>query len=452
MSGARRIRRRLALASSALALGCAGAALALVWWQSVGELDRAVDTELEGELRGLVDHLARFGRAGLRQEVRRRSGSGDVYYVLAESYLERIEGNLERWPQGLSGHSSGETVDLVPPRGLVQMSRRVRVEARTLSHGERLLVGRDVTEQERLAREVRFALAGAFGLSVALAIAGGLSISRGLLGRVERMRATIVHILGGGRSERVAVGARPDEFDELAVQFNRLLDENERVLARMREVTHDVAHDLRTPLARMRRRIEADLATPGDREQLVETLHQLRADSDHILETFNAMLQIAQVETAAAREAMEPVALAALVHDAVELYGPLAEERGIALRSDADAALVIRGNRHLLAQALVNLIDNALKYGAAPGEVWVRARRGDRGSELWVSDQGPGIPEADRGRVLERFVRLDASRAKPGTGLGLSFVAAVAELHGAELVLSDAAPGLAVALRFPDRA
>lgn len=449
MAGARRIRRRLALASTALALGSVGAALAVVWWESVEELERSVDTALEGEMRGLVDHQSRLGRDWLRQEIRRRSRAGDAVYVLTEAYFERIEGNLERWPSGVPGDSSGETVDLEPYTGVVQVSRRVRVEARTLSDGGHLLVGRDVTEQEKMGNEVRWALGLGFAASVVIAIAGGLSISRGLLGRVERMNATIQRILGGSRSERVEVGAPADEFDELSEQFNRLLDENERVLARMREVTDDVAHDLRTPLARMRGRIETSLAGRGDPDQLLETLHQLRSDTDHVLDTFNSLLRIARVETAAAREAMEPVALSQLVRDAAELYAPLADERGIELRTEVDDALRVRGNRHLLAQALVNLIDNAVKYGAAPGEVCVRARMLDAAPELSVSDRGPGIPEAERERVLERFVRLDASRALPGTGLGLSFVAAVADLHRATLLLSDRAPGLRVALRFP---
>jgi signal transduction histidine kinase len=288
----------------------------------------------------------------------------------------------------------------------------------------------------------------AFAGVVLLAIAGGLAIGRYLLGRVEGMNSTILRILAGARQERVPLGPRQDEFDALAGHFNRLLDENEQLVQRVRDVSDDIAHDLRTPLTRIRGHIESALAAPRDEEYVADALHRLLADTDAVLDTFNALLQIAQIESGTIREEMGPVALGPLVRDAVELYQPVAEEAGLRLDLDLGDGVEVLGNRHLLAQAITNLIDNAVKYGAGGDTVTVAARSGPP-VELVVSDTGSGIPAEERERVVQRFVRLDASRAAPGTGLGLSFVAAVAELHGASLRLEDAGPGLRARLAFP---
>jgi signal transduction histidine kinase len=290
---------------------------------------------------------------------------------------------------------------------------------------------------------------GALALALLLAIAGGLAVSRNLLGRVEGMNETIRRILAGRRGERVVLAGSGDEFDSLAAQFNRLLDENDRLVAKMRSVTNDIAHDLRTPLARMRGHIESALASNGDVETSQRALGSLLVETNAVLDTFNALLQIAQIESRAIREQMEPVDLEPVVQGAVDLYQPVADESGIELVPDAGSGLLVNGNRHLIAQALSNLLDNAVKYAPGPGRVEIRTRRRDGRIELSVGDRGPGIPEAERAHVLERGVRLDASRHLRGTGLGLSFVAAVADLHDAKLSLEDHGPGLLVTLAFP---
>lgn len=300
------------------------------------------------------------------------------------------------------------------------------------------------------ARDARgqVAMAGALVVTAFLGIAGGLSMSRRLLGRVTRMNDTVLGIIGGRSHERVPNAAEGDEFDGLAKHFNLLLDENDRLITRMREVTDDVAHDLRTPLARMRTRIESALGSEIEPSSFRDILEALAGDTDRVLETFSDLIHIAKIESRSIREEMESVSLDEVVRDVVELYEPLAEEAGTRLLASTGKGVVVRGSRHLISRALTNLVDNAIKYSSAGGEIHVAALAEDGRPELMICDRGPGIPEAEREHVLERFVRLDASRGRPGSGLGLSFVAAVAAHHGAELELSDAAPGLRVRIIF----
>jgi signal transduction histidine kinase len=447
-----RIRLRLAVATAALMATSAALALGGAYWWTVETLERRVDASVDGEVAELLRRHDERGPAALAAEIRRRSraeGVGQVgYYILTESHYEIVEGNLAGWPKGLGPDSEARTLSVESQGPTLHVTRRVRAVTRTLTDGGHLLVARDVTEHAAFERALRFSVMGALALALLLAIAGGLAVSRNLLGRVEGMNETIRRILAGRRGERVVLAGSGDEFDSLAAQFNRLLDENDRLVAKMRSVTNDIAHDLRTPLARMRGHIESALAATGDVEVGQRALGSLLVETNAVLDTFNGLLQIAQIESRAIREQMEPVDLEPVVQGAVDLYQPVADESGIELVPDAGPGLLVHGNRHLIAQALSNLIDNAIKYAPGPGRVDIRTRRRDGRIELSVGDRGPGIPEAERAHVLERGVRLDASRHLPGTGLGLSFVAAVADLHDAKLSLDDHGPGLLVTLAF----
>ena len=448
--GSRRIQLRLAFATAALAAFTVALGLGGVYWWTMDELHDEADAWVERELAELVQRHAIDGHEGLAAEIRRRieiTPMDDTLYVFAESSFEAVVGSMAYWPRGVPGDTQGVRTIAMPSTAATPGTQSLRFVARTLADGRHLLVGEDWTEEADFERSLRLGMLGALAVAVLLALSAGLTISHRLLGRIEAMNTTILRILAGRRGERVAVGRHGDEFDALAGHFNRLLDENDRLLARMREVTNDIAHDLRTPLARMRTHIESALAAPPDAERSREALADLLGETQGVLDTFNALLQIAQIESRAVRESMEPIDLAELVEGAVDLYQPLADEAGIELTADTGAGLQVPGNRHLLAQALANLIDNAIKYGG-PGQIYIQtARRGGR-VELSVRDRGPGIPAADRERVLERFVRLDGSRHQPGTGLGLSFVAAVAGLHDAALSLDDTGPGLRVTLTF----
>jgi signal transduction histidine kinase len=273
-------------------------------------------------------------------------------------------------------------------------------------------------------------------------------MSNGILRRIDTINRTGRAIMAGHLEQRVPVIGSGDEFDQLATHLNTLLDQIQRLMDDMRQVTDNVAHDLRSPLNRLRSRLELTLLTPRANEAYRKAIEQTLCEADAMLATFNALLSIARVEAGARREAWDVIDIGALARDVAELYQPLAEERGLRFTQYIEQGLALRGDRQLLAQAIGNLIDNALKYTPAGGQVELRTLEGHGGVELSVADNGPGIPADARERVLERFVRLDASRATPGNGLGLSMVRAVARLHHAELELSDNWPGLRVTLRF----
>jgi signal transduction histidine kinase len=436
------IRLRLAVASAALLTAMAGLVLAAVYWLTLGALDARVDGQMEREIETLVEEHRTVGPDGLVAEVRRRAERSGNYYLVVEEIRGNVAGN---WPKGAETGRDGELSFGEEVDGF-HVVHRLRVESRDFSDGRRLLVGRDVSAEHAFEGNLRIALLGAFAFALLCAIGGGLAISDSLLRRVNSMNATIGEILAGHAKQRVPVRGEGDEFETLARRFNALLDENDRLLAQIRAVTDDIAHDLRTPLARMRTRIESALAACRD-PAAGDALHALFAETSAILDTFNALLRISQVESGALRDGMAEVSFDEIVRGAADLYAPVAEEAGLGFEVDVADGLRVRGDRHLLAQAVANLLDNAVKYGR--GRVRVAASARDGGAELLVEDAGPGIPESDRARVLERFVRLEPSRGAPGTGLGLAFVAAVARLHGAALSLEDAAPGLRVVLRIP---
>jgi signal transduction histidine kinase len=273
-------------------------------------------------------------------------------------------------------------------------------------------------------------------------------MSRNMLRRLDTINRTSGEIIAGDLTRRVPRTGSGDEFDTLAENLNRMLDRIERLMKGLREVTDSVAHDLRTPLTRLRNRLEESAARLSASGAQAGEIERAIAETDQLIATFNALLLIAETDAGTTRAAMSALDLGEVAADVVELYEPLAEEKKVALSLLPGAGVVIEGNRSLIAQALANLVDNAIKYTPAGGMVRIRIATGD-GVDLSVSDSGPGIPAADRPRVTEPFVRLEASRHSPGTGLGLSLVAAVAHFHQAELLLEDNNPtGLKATLHF----
>ena len=292
---------------------------------------------------------------------------------------------------------------------------------------------------------------------IVLGLAGGLFVTRRVLRRVDAMTETTRTIMAGDLGERLPVAGTGDELDRLAENLNVMLERIEALMHGLKEVSDNIAHDLKTPLTRLRNRTEEALRTAKSEPEYRAALEGTIEDSEGLIRTFNALLMIARAESGQARDDMSEFDAAEIAHDVGELYEPLAEEKGIALKVEADAPAKVKGNRELVSQALANLVDNAIKYtvprdigvnGATP-EIVVRAlNEGDR-ILLTVTDRGPGIPEADRARAVERFVRLEQSRSQPGSGLGLSLASAVARLHGGELTLEDNQPGLKSVIALP---
>ena len=326
-----------------------------------------------------------------------------------------------------------------------------------LPGGFRLLVGRDLEERERIYRIVLSAGRWSVAIVIILGLAGGLFVTRRVLRRVDAMTETTKTIMEGDLGGRLPVAGTGDELDRLAQNLNAMLERIEALMQGLKEVSDNIAHDLKTPLTRLRNHAEQALRAAGNDAEYRAALEATIEESDGLIRTFNALLMIARAESGQARDDMNEFDAAEIAHDVGELYEPLAEEKGIALKVEAEVPARLKGNRELISQALANLVDNAIKYVAPPAEpangvapeIVVQAlNSGDR-ILLTVADTGPGIPETDRSHVVERFVRLEQSRSQPGSGLGLSLASAVARLHGGELTLEDNHPGLKSVIALP---
>jgi len=417
------------------------------------QITRIVTTEI-GRLR------EQYNEAGIRGLVlvldMRSRRPGSSLYLVTTPTGEGLAGNVGSLEPGVLDHPGWletsyrriEAPDGVEHRALVQV-----VE---LPGGFRLLVGRDLEERERIYAIISNAGRWSFALVVVLGLAGGFFVSRRVLKRIDAMTDTANTIMAGDLGGRLPIAGTGDELDRLADNVNAMLERIEALMRGLKEVTDNIAHDLKTPLTRMRNRCEQALR--GERGQDYRAaLEATIAESDDLIRTFDALLMIARAESGQARGNMAEFDAAQIARDVGELYEPLAEQKGLALMIEAPAAATVRGNRELVSQALANLVDNAIKYAGpdvskingAAAEILVRAGAEGERITLSVADRGPGIPEADRGRAVERFVRLEQSRSEPGSGLGLSLASAVARLHGGELRLEDNRPGLRSVIALP---
>ena len=424
--------------------------VAFTYWYTERSLDAQTDQIVEAEITGLNEQYERLGLMGLVDVISNRSAhEGQGLYLLADSQGRTLAGNLIGWPHSVSqaGVFTEFKYDRHQQNELV--ARRARGKAFVLVGGFQLLVARDVDERDLTRKLFSTTLPWSVGLMLLFGLVGGALMSRRVLARLDSINRTSAEIAAGDFSRRVPLSPAHDEFDTLAENLNRLFERIERLMKGMREVADSVAHDLRTPLNRLRNRLEeAQRHTDPQSPHAVE-LEAAIAETDGLIATFNALLLIAEADSGAARGAMTKIDLSQVMADVAELYAPLAEEKTIALSVAPSGVLTIEGNRSLISQALANLIDNAIKYTPADGRIAIFAVETPHGVDLTVADSGPGIPVADRARVVERFVRLEESRNSPGTGLGLSLVAAVARLHNARLTLDDNNPGLKATISFP---
>ncbi|MBM3599179.1 MAG: HAMP domain-containing histidine kinase [Alphaproteobacteria bacterium] len=425
--------------------------LALTYRIGIEVIDRETEAAINGEIDSLNEHYQRQGLTRLADIIAERSGpQGDRLnvYLLADAAFNPLVGNLAAWPKAEMRNDWLEfQVDDAVAGGFEV--RDVRARQFRLRGGYRLLVGRETVERARFARITQRTLIWSGGAILALGLIVGLLFSRGLLRRVDDIARASADIVAGDLSRRMPLSGSGDEFDHLGEQLNAMLQHIEALMTSMRVVTDSLAHDLRSPLTRLRSRLEQLQTEAVDPAGRRESLTAAIADVDSVLRTFNALLRIAEAEAQSGRAPLAPVALDQVVTQIVDLYQPLAEERGLQLTTELAANSEVAGHADLLAQAIANLVDNAIKYTPTDGRILVALRRNSNVVELSVSDTGPGVPADQRDHVLKRFVRLDPSRHAEGSGLGLSLVAAVARLHGATLTLADNRPGLRVVLAFP---
>lgn len=432
--------------------------LAYVYWNTAGFLVRQTDEAVQAEITGLAEQYAQGGLPLLVHTVIQRSRDpGQSLYLVLDPAGRVLAGNLDVRPSVAPG-ADGWMDFIYSRRALegVEM-KAARARAFYLPEGFYLLVGRDVQERREIESLITSALVWAIVLTLGLGLVGGLFMSRNMLARVDEINKSSQDIMEGDLSRRLPIAGTGDELDQLGRNLNAMLDQIEKLMTGMRQVTDNVAHDLRSPLNRLRNRLEVTLLNESSQEEYRQVLERTIAEADHLLTTFNALLMIARAEAGSLRESMTSVDPATIVRDVAELYEPVAEESGLAIRVNVQDGLQVRGNRELLSQVLTNLIDNAIKHGKPVAEtegaeplIEISAMPDSGGRiQLSVADHGQGIPQHEHARVLERFVRLEASRNTPGSGLGLSLASAVARLHGGRVDFEDNKPGLRVTLSLP---
>lgn len=445
--------------------------LAFIGWQSSIQIQRQQTNDIDREVQ-LLQRLERDqGVRGVAITVDRLSRNpGPGIYYLGDLSGQYLLGNVPSVPVNvlkaegvysfdynratpedpdIDTDPSDDSAAPTPP------GRHGYAVVRTviLQSGLRLVVGRDVVERRGFTAIIAQSfVVGVLGILLFSIVAGGVTARR-VLRRIDAINATSTTIMQGNLSERVPVTRRNDEFDGLATNLNAMLDRIERLLQGLKEVTDNVAHDLKTPLTRLRNQAESALRDGASDDQRRAALETTIVESDKLIQTFNALLMIARAEAGAPSGALADVDVSAVVADVAELYGPVAEDDGIILETAVTEGIHLVANRELIGQAMVNLVENAMKYyepcDGVTGKITVGVRQAGDRVVIEVADNGPGIPAEDRERVLERFVRLEKSRTEPGSGLGLSLVNAVARLHRGTLRLEDNAPGVRAVIDLP---
>ena len=416
--------------------------------------DDQIDQTVEAEIAGLAEQYRQGGIRRLVETVERRANQpGSSLYLVTTFAGERITGNVAQLPVGVLERPGLIETRYARTDGVVA-EHRALARIFLLPGGFRLLVGRDLEDREALRGMMLRALLTSLGWLVLIGAAGGIFVAMRVLRRVDAMSASAQTIMSGDLSQRLPRTGSGDELDRLATSLNAMLERIGELMKGLQEVSDNIAHDLKTPLTRLRNGVDEALRTAQSPDDYRACLEKVVEESEGLIRVFNALLMIARLESGAAQEAMQHFDVAAVARDVAELYDAVAEEQGVMLTLDADGPLMMRGGRELIGQALANLVDNAIKYGlpredSAQPVVNIAARRIGGRIEITVADRGLGVAAQDRARVLERFVRIEGSRSRPGSGLGLSLVSAVARLHHGALRLDDNEPGLRVTMEMP---
>tara|TARA_R110002051_G_scaffold32564_2_gene73619 strand:- start:468 stop:1925 length:1458 start_codon:yes stop_codon:yes gene_type:complete len=474
----RRTPFRLTLLFLALFAAAASAVLAYVYFASASEAQARAEADVRAETSVLTALYRTRGVDVLNQALVERVTKRSPYlYLLMRADGSKITGDLSVTERSPAGTTNGPLTNVSPienyrggeqwatfrftdtdAAGNVVRNQALGVQV-TLSGGEMLLVAEDLGDTEKYLSRLTQALWAAMGMVLLLGAGGGLILSRNVERAMGRLNRVVTAVQEGDLKARVEVRRSGDELDELGAGLNAMLDRLQASMASIRHAGDAIAHDLRSPLTRMRAKLEVALIdAEAGKIDGVDALQLSLSEADELLKTFNTVLAIARLQAAAGRTPdPEKFDAGSLAADMAELYEPAAEDKGLEFSAEIETGLLIEANRPFLAQALANVIDNAIKYTPAGGAVMLRARRRSSGDiEFSITDTGPGVPDADRGRVVERFVRLDNSRTEPGSGLGLSLVAAVLEAHGGRVQLDEGpgeyggfGPGLRVALILP---
>ena len=440
---------RLALGYGLLALGSMCVVSAAFYFGTVGVLARSTDGNLVAISQRLARHYESHGGGGLREEIQQLLVDGieqdTEVYLLVGPDGHKIVGNISGWTMARAPLDRLTDLKIVRD-GRPSLSRLL---PRLLPDGSILVVGRDMQDRREIEQLVWRALLAGGAVALLLAIGGALVFHRQLEHRVGAIRRTALEIEAGDLSRRIPVSAVDDEFARLNRDINHMLDRIEHLMDGIRHVSNAIAHDLRTPLARIRSRLDEALRPAETITELAGTARFAIQQIDELIKMLDKLLQIAEAESGARRQSFTPVRLAAVLSDVVELYDATAEAEGITLLNETEGDPVTLGDKNLLASAVANLIDNALKYAGSGATVRIRTAKERDSFSIVIQDDGPGIPATERSRVVDRFYRLDQSRSLPGNGLGLSIVTAIASLHWGELHLEDAAPGLVARIVLP---
>ena len=408
--------------------------------------DRAIMTEYSS-LQGAYE---RSGRDGLIALIQRRIGDesfADNLYLLVDPSLAALGGNLTAWPSTVTARGGWTEFRAGGPLPNAANRPLIRAMLQTFPGGDRLLVGRDISELDRFADQIRTAMISVAGLLFVIAGVASILVTRRTVGRIEQINATSRAIMLSGLDKRIPLRGTHDEWDRVAENLNLMLDRIETLMGEVKQVSDNVAHDLRTPLTRMRGRLEKAYHGRRIGEDDQALIGDTIADLDAVLRIFSSLTRIAQIETQARKGAFRTVNLVEVTGEVVELYDAAAEQEGTRLTVVGDREVLVTGDRDLIFDAIANLVDNAIKHGHAGGHVVVANEHVDGRPVISIADDGPGIPACEYEQVFKRFYRLEHSRT-PGNGLGLSLVAAVARLHGARIEMLDNAPGLKLRLWF----
>ena len=409
--------------------------------------DRAIMTEYLN-LQGAYERSGRDGLITLIQQRVANKSFADNVYILVDPSLAILAGNLKAWPSTVAA-ARGWT-EFRAPETLPNATNRplLRAILETFPSGDRLLVGTDISDLDRFADQIKTAVISIVALIFVLAAVASILVTRRTVGRIESINATSRAIMLSGLDKRIPLRGTHDEWDRVAENLNLMLDRIETLMGEVTQVSDNVAHDLRTPLTRMRGRLEKAYHGQRIAEDDQSLIGDTIADLDAVLRIFSSLTRIAQIETQVRKGGFRTVNLVEIASEVVELYDAAAEPDGTRLAVVGDREVLVTGDRDLIFDAIANLVDNAIKHGRAGGQVVVANENIDGRPVISIADDGPGIPADEYAHVFKRFYRLEHSRYTPGNGLGLSLVAAVARLHGARIEMLDNSPGLKFSLWF----